>query len=306
MFFTDAELDVHIRRRPSVQIICVGAYLQQPMFVAPDVLAVPLSALGCGDLATMFGEYISMDLDVHISRNEVEEFQGLWQDTYPGVALVWHPKHDASTEELERSADRSVARAKRNLSLVTGDRFDVVATIVLHESDEIFRLSPQRSKRRQRLWLSKEEALNFQEKVVCLAEKSETDSRISLALQLYFDAANERSEEFRIVKLYNVLECLASNYKKDDVGSRDAVRKMLSISAGQHWALEFRGSSISFDIIAVTGRIRDSIMHGSRIERDTFSVNDRGVVEVFAFEPFKLADELHRFVDDALWKIATE
>jgi hypothetical protein len=306
MFFTDAELDLHIRRRPSVQIVCLGAYLQQPMFLAADVLAVPLSASGCGHLATLFGGYISMDLDIHISISEVEEFKGLWKDTYPGTALVWHPTHDASTEELERSADRSFARAKRNLSLVTGDRFEVVGTIVLHDNGQVYRLTPPRSKRRQRLWFSREEALDFQRKVVCLAERSESDSRISLALQMYFDSANERSEEFRIVKFYNVLECLASNHKKDGVGSRDAVRTLLNVAAGKLWTVDFKGANIHFDVIAVAGRFRDSLMHGSRIDRDTFSVNDRGVIDVLAFEPFKVADELHRLVDDAFWTIATE
>ena len=160
MVFTDAQLDQHIRRRPSVQIICLGAYLQHPLFVANDVLAVPLSASGCGDLATLFGEYISMELDIHISVNEVEEFKRLWKDTYPSVVLVWHPTHDTSIEELERSADRSLARAKRNLSLVTGDRFEVVGTIVLHDNGQIYKLSPRRSKQRQRLWVSREAALN--------------------------------------------------------------------------------------------------------------------------------------------------
>ena len=170
-----------------------------------------------------------MDLDIHITVNEVETFKQLWKDTYPGVALVWHPVHDASTEELERSADRSFARAKRSLSLVTGDKFDVVGTIVLHENGQEYKLSPSRSKRRPQKWSSKEEALSFQERLVSLATHSETDSRISLALQMYLDAINEQSEEFKRVKLYNVLECLAAKYKKGSNSSvnKKAIQKMI-------------------------------------------------------------------------------
>ncbi|TAL45755.1 MAG: hypothetical protein EPN89_11820 [Methylovulum sp.] len=142
MFFNDSALDQHIRRRPSVQIICLGAFLQQPMFVSDDVLAVPLSAVGCGELATLIGEYVSMDLDIHISVNEVESFKQLFKDTSPGVVLVWHAVRDESTEELERSADSSFARAKRSLSLITGDKFDVIGTIVLHEHEQEYKLSP--------------------------------------------------------------------------------------------------------------------------------------------------------------------
>ena len=305
MFFNNDELDKHIRRRPSVQIICLGAFLQQPMFVTSDVLAVPLSALGCGDLALLLGDYVSKDLDIYISVNEVENVKQFWKHTYAWVVLVWHPVRDATTEELEKSADKSFARAKRSLSLITGDKFDVVGTIVLHEQGQEYKLYPPKSKRRQRLWLSKEEALNFQKKIVSLATLSETDSRISLALQMYLDATNEKSEEFKIVKFYNVLECLSSKYKAKGVGSRDAVRKMLDIKYGQHWSIDYKGTQINFDMVSVAGKIRDTLMHGSRIKGNTFAVEDRGILEVLAFEPFKITDELHRMVDDALLKIAT-
>lgn len=304
MFFSNDNLDKHIRRRPSVQIICLGVFLQQPMFVTDDVLAVPLSAVGYGDIANLFGEYISMDLDIHISVNEVDNFKQLFRNVLPAVVLIWHAVIDSTTEELERSADRSFARAKRSLSLITGDKFDVIGTIVLHKNNQKYTLSPPRSKRKQRLWFSKEEALNFQKSIVNLATQSETNPRISLALQIYLDAINEKSEEFKIVKLYNVLECLSSSYKTKEIGSRDAVRKMLDITYGQHWTVDYKEGKISFDLIAVAGKFRDVLMHGSRVEKDTFSTKDRGVIEIIAFEPFKIADELHRLVDDTFLKIA--
>lgn len=311
MFFSNSELDKHIRRRPSVQIVCLGAFLQQPIFVTDDVLAVPLSSVGCRDLAELLGSYVSMDLDIHISVDEVDALQSRWKETSPGVVLVWQPVCDASTEELERGADRSFAKAKRNLCLITGDRIDVAGTIVLHEEGQEFKLYPPRSKRRQRLWVTKDEALIFQENVVRLAAKSETDSRISLALQMYLDAVNERSEEFKIVKLYNVLECLSSALKGKDengntVGSRDAVRKLLNVTHGQHWVVEYKGLQVSFDLVAVSGKFRDVLMHGSKVEKNTFAVNDRGILDVLAYESFKIADELHRVVDDMLWKIASQ
>ena len=305
MLFTDGELDKHIRRRPSVQVICLGAFLQQPMFVASDVLAVPLSPVGCSDLVILLGEYVSMDLDIHISVNEVESLKQKWKDTHPAVALVWHASVDATTEDLEKSADKSFARAKRNLSLITGDRFTVVGTIVLHTNGHEYKLSPTRSKRRHRLWLSQEEALSFQKGIVDLAMKSEEDSRISLALQMYLDATNEQSEEFRIVKFFNVLECLSSSFKVDGVGPRDAARKMLGIAPGQRWSIEYNGAQISFDLIAVAGKCRDALMHGSRIGKK-FTVEERRVIDVLAFEPFKIADKLHQVVDGALWKLANQ
>lgn len=311
MFFTDEELDNHIRRRPSVQVLCVGAYLQQPMYLTSDVLGVPLSALGCGDLAQLLGEYISGDLDIHITVKEVDELKKQWNNTYPAVALIWHPVHDADTEELEKSADRSFSRAKRSLSLITGDKIDTVGTIVLHESENEnkYNLSPQRSRNRRRMWFSKNEAVNFQEQVVNLADKSEKDRRLSLALHMFLDASNERSEEFRIVKLFNVIECLSAQVKGTDkngklVGSRDAARNMLKVKPGQNWTVAFRGNNISYDLIAVAGKFRDVLMHGSRVDKNTFAKKDRGIIDVLAYEPYKIADEIQRLVEDTFWKLA--
>ncbi len=304
MFFSNEELDRHIRRRPSVQLICVGGFLQQPMFVTDDILAVPLSAIGSRDLVTLIADYVSMDLDIPISVNEVEDYKQRWKNTSPAIALIWHPIHDTGTKELERSADIYFSRGKRNLSLITGDKIDIVGTIILHDDDHEYKLFPPQSKRRQRLWFSKEEALSFQKSLILLASQSEKNKRIALALQFYLDATNEKSEEFKIIKFYNVLECLSAKFKKDGVGSRDATRKMLEVKGGQHWSVEYNGVKITYDLIAVTGKFRDVLMHGSKISKNTFSKKDRGIIDVLAFEPYKIANELHQTVDNALWKIA--
>jgi len=309
MLFTDKELDNHIRRKPSVQILCIGAYLQQPMPLASDVLGVPLGALGCRDLAELLGAYISMDLDIHITVKEIEQLKEQWKGIYPAVVLIWHPVHDDTTEELEKSADRSFSRAKRSLSLISGDKIDTVGTIVLHENENKYNLSPQKSRNRRRVWFSKSEADNFQKKVVSLSEKSETDTRLSLALHMFLDASNERSEEFRIVKLYNVIECLSAEFKGADengkvIGSRDAARKMLKVNPGQNWTVTFRGNEINYDLIAVAGKFRDVLMHGSRADKNSFAKKDRGIIDVLAYEPYKIADEIQRLAEDVFWELA--
>lgn len=303
MYLKPNELDKHIRRKPSVQQICVGAYLQQSMFVTADILAVPLSAVGYEGIGKLVGEYVSADLDIYITVKEVRELIEKEKDAYPSIVLVWHPVHDSSTEELVNSSSKSFARAHKAISWVTGDRFEVVANIVLHENGQKFELSPPKSRRRQRLWFSLQEAKNFEENVVHLAEIAETDSRLSLALQLYLDAINDRSEEFRLVKLYNALECLASEYKRNGVGSRDAIRKLLGIKPGQHCSIEHNGKNIKFDLISVAGLIRDKIMHGAKIKKESFAQNDRDVFDILAFAPFKLAHELNITIDSYFMSI---
>lgn len=304
MFLTDAELDKHIRRRPAVQRICVGAYLQQPMFLAADVLAVPLSAVGYAGMARLLVEYLMNDLELRVTPEEVQRLIDTGKAAHPAVALVWHAAKDETAQVLLGSSAVALGRAQRMLSLVSGDRADVVANLVLHTQDQVYELLPPASRRRQRLWLSREDANAFERSVVRLADLQEGDPRIALALQLYLDAVNDKSHEFRLIKLFNVLECLASVHKKDGVGSRDAVRVLLNVKAGQHWAVEFKDAKIAFDLIAVAGKFRDVLMHGSRVEKDTFAAPDRGVIDVLAYEPYKLADELQRTVDDYFQRIS--
>lgn len=79
---------------------------------------------------------------------------------------------------------------------------------------------------------------------------------------------------------------------------------MLGIAPGPINPIEHKGALVSFDIISVAGRVRDKIMHGARIDGDTFAVNDRGAIDILAYEPFKIADELQRMVDDHFHRIA--
>jgi hypothetical protein len=297
MRFTDAELDTHIRRRPSVQMICLGAFLQQPMPLSAEILAVPIGAAGFSGGASLAADYIAADLDLHITENDAKALHDSGMNAYPAVALVWHPVKDESTDTLLRSSHRAFEIAQRTLSLVAGNSPEVIAQIVVHETNHEYKLFPPGSRQRQRLWFSDEEATSFVGNIVRLSKTCEVDSRVSLALQLYLDALHDKSHVFRLVKLYNVLECLASPYKVDGVGSRDAVRKLLKRAPGPTTSISLGESQVTFDLIAVAGRIRDKIMHGARIDDDTFSANDKGALRVFAEMPFQLADALQADVD---------
>jgi len=220
MPFSDDQLDQHIRRRPSVHRICLGAFLQHAMFVTADVVAVPLSAVGFDGIARLVADYLSADLELPFPQKEFDELVAVGRDAHPGTVLVWHAARDATTDELLRSSDRSFRRAQSVLAVATGDRMEIVAQAVLHAQDHKYQLLPAKSRRRQRLWFSIKEAEEFEQRLVSLAESAESDSRIALALQLYSDAINDRSDEFRLIKLYNVLECLASTEKSEGVDDR--------------------------------------------------------------------------------------
>lgn len=292
-------LDAHIRRRPSVHQLCLGTYLQHAMFVSDDVLAVPLSAVGFNDVAQLVGDYVSADLAEAIQVKHVNELRENGKRAFPAVGLVWHPAQDASTKVLVDSATASFTRARRVLSWVSGEEVVPVAYAILHAAGVAFQVMPPSSRRRQRLWFGEREASEFELATVGLAMAANQDPNLGLALEFFHDAMREGNDLFRIVRLYNVLECLAAKHKAEGVGSRDAVREMLAIGPGQSCTIHHKGTDVNFDLISVAGRIRDRTFHGARITADAFAVPDRGVMSLLQEVPLFVANELQ-------WRIELE
>ncbi len=296
---TPADIDSHIRRRPSVHQLCVGAFLQQAIFVTPEVLAVPLLPVGFNDVAQMLGHYVSADLKQEIKEKHVDELRTKGKDAFPTVAFVWHPTVDAPAPTLVPSANPAFDSARQVLAWVTGEQPQPVAVVALHTNGAEFQVLPPGSRRRQRLWFSSREADGFQDSSIRLSVAARDDSNLGLALELFHDAVREVNGRFRIVRLYNVLECLATKHKAGGVGSRDAVRSMLQLAPGQSCKVQFHGTEIAFDIVSIAGRLRDKVMHGAEIREDAFAPADRPVFQAFIQEPFLIAFEME-------WRIELE
>ena len=101
---TPDQVDSHIRRRPSVHQICLGAFLQHSLFVSPDILAVPLSPVGFKDVALLVADYVSADLQIEIKRENIDALRERGKEAFPAVALVWHPTVDAPATTLVPAA----------------------------------------------------------------------------------------------------------------------------------------------------------------------------------------------------------
>ncbi|MFA6313996.1 MAG: hypothetical protein WC681_21160, partial [Sterolibacterium sp.] len=169
----------------------------------------------------------------------------------------------------------------------------------LHTVGVEFNVIPPLSRRRQRLWFSEGEADHFEHRVVRLSLAAEADSNLGLALELFHDATRERNDSFRIVRLFNVLECLATKHKQPGLGSRDAIRAMLGIEPGLNCEITFMEKKVSFDLISVAGKLRDKILHGAPVRDDAFANPDRGAYPIVCSQPHLIAHELQ-------WRIEEE
>lgn len=305
MPITPDDVDHHIRRRPSVHQLCLGPFTQHSLFVSKEVLAVPLGSAGFGDVAQLVGDYVSADLCEEIENKHVDALREKGKDALPSVALVWHPTVDAPTEVLVTSATSSFSKARQVLSWVSGEEVAPVAYVVLHTQGVAFQVMPPRSRKRQRLWFGAKEVDQFELSAVTLATASENDSNLGFALELFHDAVRESNDLFRIVRLYNVLECLAAKHKEDGVGSRDAVRAMLGMQPGPSLVIAHKQTEVRFDLIAVSGKLRDKILHGAPLTEDAFAVADRGAYSLLLEQPLLVANELQWRIEHEISSRAT-
>jgi hypothetical protein len=294
---TPDKVDVHLRRRPSVHQICLGAYLAQAMFVTQEVLAVPLEPVGFDDVATFIGGYVAEDLQCEIKIKHVDALKEIGKNAYPAISLVWYPVADAPDKVLEMSALSAFDKARQVLTWVTGDEITPVGYVNLHNVGVAFNLLPPRSRMRQKAWFDLKEIDQLELLAVRLSIAAKKDSNLGLALEMFHDATRERNDRFRIVRLFNVLECLASRYKQAGKGSRDAVREMLGIKPGQTCVVPHNGNDVSFDLIAVAGRLRDKIMHGAPVREDAFAPPDRAAFALLTEQPNLIAHELQRQIE---------
>lgn len=296
----NVSLDQFIRRRPSVHQICVGAFLQSAMFVSDEVMAVPLGDLGTSDVALLIGNYVSADLQVEIKERDVAALKQYGQQSNPCLALVWHPTVDAPATTLVPYANERFDKARRTVSWVTGDAVSAVGVVVLHMEGAEFQVFRTITRRRQRFHFSGHDQDLFELQTVNVSVAGNLNQNLGLCLQMFHDAAKEDNPQYRIVRLYGVLECLSADHKSKTVGSRDAIRTLLSFDPGRPCNVTLADSLIVFDLVAVAGRLRDKLFHGAILREENLCIPDRGAFRVIAEAPHLIADELQWRIEHAI------
>lgn len=300
------EATKQIARRPAVHRLCYGAFLQAPVWISPDVLAVPLAELGFDAQLGYVADYLRQFFGIEMGPEEVRIGRAQGVEAFPVIAVIHFPQASAPPHELEIAARASLERAEQIIAWTTGDRLTEFAYVTVTDEDPpYFRMVPPHSRRRQRLGFGNTGEA-FQGNVERIRMAADEDPRFAFAMAMFTDAAHEPSPIFKACRLFNVLESLAYALKNGNTGSRRAVKIMLGLEGGAMSNLQVDGREISYDRIEIAGRLRDKYFHGSPFREEDLIKEAQPVFYLIEHHPEIIADALLADCEIALARWAND
>jgi hypothetical protein len=217
-------------------------------------------------------------------------------DTHPVVALCLSLTIDASPEVLEETASGRLARARQVLAWTSAQDVTPIGIVTATTQATYFRpVVPYSLSRRQLFGLGGSEA-DYQQTLLRLASRARDDDRFAFSLALYHDALKEENAQFRIARLFNVLEALASGLKSK-WPSRQAVKRLLGLASDTTVHMRFENEEYRFDAIEIAGRIRDKLFHGTPFCESDLNEATRQVFTLINSHPAELANVISGYCE---------
>jgi hypothetical protein len=265
-----------LRQRPAVHMLCRGAFLQETLSISPTLFAVPLTELGMKDEARIATEYASTLSPGRADAMGIGNLANQGQNAHPLLALVVFGVDIAPPNSMETEATPALERARAIASWSAGATAIPFAFVIATQEGTYCRMVPPRETRRIRLGFGNT-GVDYTKQLSRIFDAAEYDERFAFALTLFRDALREPNAEFRISRFYACLEALAYHLKRKHHGkSRDAIRDLLGGDDQYIARLRFASEpEITFDRIAIAGRMRDKFFHGASFDGTTLSAADR-------------------------------
>ena len=277
-----------LRSRPAVHQLCIGSWLQTAFDLGDDVRAIPLRAMGFSSEVHYLAQYAKEVVGAQVDASAVRDLLVQTEESQPVVSLFLPLAVDAPPEDLDTSASARLEQARRVLSWVSGRDVTAVGMVIATLDKVFFRPLPPPHKSRQFLFGVGGSWEDFQSTILRIASRMRTDERFAFALSLYHDALKEPNGQFRIGRMFNVLECLAATLKSAQTPSRKAVKKMLGLTDGAFVDMQLPEGGYRFDCVEIAGRIRDKLFHGTPFRESDLDVQSRHVFPILA----QYADEI--------------
>ena len=303
---THEEAAAQIARRPAVHRLCYGAFLQAPVWISPDDLAVPLAPLGFEAELGYVAVYLRQFFGNELTPDEVQAGRAEGAEALPVITVIHFPEASAPPQVLEAGARASLERAEQIIAWATGDRLTEFAYVTVTADDPpFFRMVPPHSRSRLRLGFGNTDQA-FQGNVKRIRQAADEDPRFAFAMAMFADAAHEPNPIFKVCRLFNVLESLAYALKNADAGSRRAVKIMLGLEDGAMSNQHVDGREISYDRIEIAGRLRDKYFHGSPFREEDLIEEARPIFYLIKHRPGIIADALLSDCEIALARWAND
>lgn len=291
-----------LRTQPAVHELCAGGFLRETVHFGDGLSAIPLQPLGSDDRIDFLVKYARDLVGAKFDEPVASEARLRGLISSPVVSLVCTASEDGSPMEIEASVRPRLEVARQVMSCAVVQPFVPFALFIHAQSSKGYYrlLEPGHKGTRSRILSIVE--LETPHLLARVFTKARDDETYRFALSLLHDAVAESNPRFRIARLFNVLECLASENKTGGLPSRKAVRYLLGFPVEgdvKEWNIE--GKRHSFDIVELAGRLRDKLFHGAPFSPEDLAMNVRSAFLLLEDAPLYIADTLTEYCKIALY-----
>ncbi len=291
------ELLQHLRRRPAVHQLCSGAFLQEPIWLSEDIVAVVLLPLGFKTQAEYTARYAHEIAAANVDAAAVSNLAAQGSNALPVIAIARFFSIDATPENLESVAAPDLEQARRVLGWASADEVTPFASVTLTTTESFFRLVAPHSRLRQRLGFGNT-GVTFHSQIARIIHAAKEDEHFEFALSLHHDALRETNPQFRIARLFNCLECLAYKLKgRHEEKSRRAVKDLLGLEDGASVELYLGGVKYRYDAIEIAGRIRDKLFHGVAFQETDLNEESRPAFYLYTNHPDQIVNTIQGYCE---------
>lgn len=249
----------HLHSKSYVVSLCYGAFLQEEVNFGDGLYMLPMKPV----YEECLVNYVSVsckDFQINLDNQNLKELHNQIKDTRPVSALIATSELIFDQpEKLEETVEKRIYKLKLITSFISGDSLIEFARLIKNDDKTYFRMIPWQSRKRQKLFFSKEEAKSF----------FQTASEISLNQEYYmsllYHANHERYPLFRIARYFGVLEAISNSYKQPDhKGSKDQIRHMLYDDKSKRNTINGQIGEVKYqlDPIEIAYRFRNKFFHG--------------------------------------------
>lgn len=249
----------HLNNKSYIVSLCYGAYLQQNLKIGNELYLLPMRPV----YEECLVNYVAVtceDFQITVDIQNLKELHNQIKDTRPVSALIATSELIfRKPEELEEYVEKNIQKLKLITSFISGDALIEFARLIKNDDNTYFRMIPWQSRKRQKLFFSKEEEKSFFD----LASKISLNQEYFLSL--LYDANHERNPLFRIARYFGVLEAISNSYKQSDhKGSKDQIRYMLYDDKSKRNTLDGQMGEVKYqlDPIEIAYRFRNKFFHG--------------------------------------------
>ena len=256
-----------ITSKSYVASLCYGAFIQQEINLGNGMFLLPMRPV----YEECLVNYVAItcgDFQVKVEHENLRQLHGQIKDTRPVTALIVTSELEfISPESMETQLDSSIYKLKLITSFISGNPLIEFARIIKNEESTFFRMIPFQSRKRQKLFFSKEESESFYKTAALISTNQE------YFLSLLYDANHENNLHFRVARYFGVLEALSNKYKQSNhEGSKDSIRYMLFNDINRRNVLNGQIGDINYslDPIEISYRFRNNYSHGGEPTYDKF------------------------------------